>query len=126
MSTPASISLGIGELARRTGASVRAIRHYDGHGLLTSSRSANGYRVFPESCIAQVRQIRRLIGTGFSIEEIRRFPDCMRLIEGAQMCPDTAEAHRRRLHRIERQLAELERRRTRLLRTLAEGMSPPE
>jgi DNA-binding transcriptional MerR regulator len=116
--------LGIGELATRSGVSVRAIRHYDAQGLLASARGANGYRLFPEHAVGQVRQIQRLIGTGFSLAEIRRFPDCMRLVEGAQMCPDTTEAHRARLRRIERQLAELERRRARLLKTLSEGAVP--
>lgn len=117
-------ALGIGELATRTGVSVRALRHYDAHGLLASARGANGYRRFPESAVGQVRQIQRLIGTGFSVAEIRRFPDCMRLVEGAQMCPDTTEAHRARLRQIERQLAELERRRARLLKALSAGAMP--
>lgn len=67
-------SLSIGALALQTGASVRSIRHYDAHGLLTSSRSANGYRVFPAACVAQVRQIQRLIATGFSLDDILGFP----------------------------------------------------
>ncbi|WP_115045182.1 MerR family transcriptional regulator [Xanthomonas arboricola] len=121
MATSSEPSLSIGALALQTGASVRSLRHYDAHGLLTSSRSANGYRVFPTSCVAQVRQIQRLIATGFSLDDILGFPDCMRLVEGAQMCPETAQVHRARLQRIERQLAELERRRARLLETLAQG-----
>ncbi|UXA50671.1 MerR family transcriptional regulator [Xanthomonas prunicola] len=121
MATPPEPSLSIGALALQTGASVRSIRHYDAHGLLTSSRSANGYRVFPAACVAQVRQIQRLIATGFSLDDILGFPDCMRLVEGAQMCPETAYVHRARLQQIERQLADLERRRGRLLETLAQG-----
>lgn len=121
MATSSEPSLSIGALALQTGASVRSLRHYDAHGLLTSSRSANGYRVFPAACVAQVRQIQRLIATGFSLDDIRGFPDCMRLVEGAQMCPETAQAHRARLQLIEHQLADLERRRARLLETLAQG-----
>lgn len=117
--------LGIGELARETGASVRAIRHYDAHGLLTSVRAENGYRAFPPAAIAQVRQIRRLIATGFSLAEIQAFPDCMLLVEGAAMCPETSAAQRARLGDIDRQIAELERRRARLLKTLSEGVAPP-
>lgn len=45
----------------------------------------------------------------------------MRLVEGAQMCPETAQAHRARLQLIERQLADLERRRAHLLATLAQA-----
>jgi MerR family transcriptional regulator, copper efflux regulator len=117
--------LTIGELARETGASVRSIRHYDEHGLLTSVRASNGYRVFPVAAITQVRQIQRMIATGFSLADIRSFPDCMRMIEGASSCTETTDAQRKRLASIERQIADLERRRTRLLKTLAEGTVPP-
>jgi MerR family copper efflux transcriptional regulator len=117
--------LAIGELARETGASVRSIRYYDGHGLLTSIRAANGYRAFPCAAITQVRQIQRMIATGFTLADIRAFPDCMRMIEGARSCTETTAAQRRRLDSIERQIADLERRRARLRRTLAEGIIPP-
>ncbi|WDD92547.1 MerR family transcriptional regulator [Burkholderia sp. FERM BP-3421] len=117
--------LSIGALARATGVSVRAIRHYDEQGLLTSARAGNGYRVFPRAAVAQVRQIQRMIATGFSLVEIRSFPDCMRMIEGAKACTETTDAQRRRLASIERQIADLERRRVRLLKTLSEGRIPP-
>ncbi|WP_413729198.1 MerR family transcriptional regulator [Sodalis sp. RH22] len=118
-------SLTVGQLARATGASVRSIRHYDEQGLLTSIRTCNGYRSFPPAAVAQVRQIQRMIATGFSLAEIRAFPDCMRMIEGASACPQTTEVQRKRLDSIERQIADLERRRARLLKTLAEGVIPP-
>jgi DNA-binding transcriptional MerR regulator len=122
MDAPSSLS--VGNLARLSGVSVRSIRHYDEYGLLSSTRAANGYRVFPPAAVAQVRQIQRLIATGFSLEEIRGFPGCMLLIEGAAMCPETMPAQHKRLEAIERQIADLERRRARLLRTLAEGRVP--
>ena len=118
-------SLSIGALARETGASVRSIRHYDDHGLLTSIRASNGYRAFPRTAVTQVRQIQRMIATGFSLAEIRAFPDCMLLIEGARTCAETTDAQRKRLASIERQIADLERRRARLLQTLVEGIVPP-
>jgi MerR family transcriptional regulator, copper efflux regulator len=117
--------LTIGELSRETGASVRSIRHYDQHGLLASARSSNGYRAFPRLAVTQVRQIQRMIAAGFSLEDIRSFPDCMRMIEGARSCTETTEAQRKRLASIERQIADLERRRARLLQTLNEGIVPP-
>lgn len=126
MSKPPSVlSMTIGRLARETGASVRSIRHYDAHGLLTSGRGNNGYRVFPRAAVAQVKQIQRMIATGFSLAEIRSFPDCMRLIEGARSCSETTAVQRRRLASIERQIADLERRRARLLQALTEGVVPP-
>lgn len=108
----------IGELAKKTDVSVRSIRHYDQHGLLTSVRACNGYRYFPEQAVTQVRQIQRLIATGFSIAEIRSFPDCMRMVEGAAFCPETQPIQYKRLADIERQISELERRREKLLKTL--------
>lgn len=120
MASPASSpSLKIGELARATGASVRSIRHYDEQGLLASSRSPNGYRVFAPRAVTQVRQIKRLIATGFSLDEIRSFPECMRLIEGAQACAEISDIQRARLDELERQIADLEGRRARLRAMLA-------
>ncbi|GFM52816.1 MerR family transcriptional regulator [Pseudomonas cichorii] len=123
-STPKS-AMSIGELARETGASVRSIRHYDENGLLKSMRADNGYRTFPAIAVTQVRQIQRMIATGFSLAEIRSFPDCMRMIEGAAACPDTTAAQRERLASIEQQINDLERRRARLLKMLSEGVVPP-
>lgn len=114
-------ALSIGELARETSASLRSIRHYDDHRLLSSVRAENGYRVFSALAVTQVRQIQRLIGAGFSLAEIRDFPDCMRMIEGAAACSETTEVQRRRLASIERQIAELEQRRSRLRQMLEKG-----
>ncbi len=115
--------MSIGALARATGASLRSIRHYDDHGLLASARADNGYRTFSAVAVTQVRQIQRLIATGFSLAEIRGFPDCMRMIDGAAACSETSAAQRQRLASVERQIAELERRRARLRKMLAEGAS---
>jgi MerR family copper efflux transcriptional regulator len=122
--TMPSATLSIGELARQAGVSVRSIRHYDEHALLTSVRADNGYRRFPMAAVTQVRQIQRLIATGFSVAEIRGFPDCMRMIEGAAMCPETTPAQRKRLADVERQIADLERRRARLLDMLSQARVP--
>lgn len=120
-----TILLTIGEVARETGASVRSIRHYEEHGLLTSIRASNNYRTFPVAAVTQVRQIQRMIATGFSLADIRSFPDCMLMLEGAASCPETTDAQRKRLASIERQISDLERLRARLLKTLADGAVPP-
>jgi len=122
--TAPSPPLSIGQLATATGVSVRSLRHYEAQGLLVAGRGANGYRHFPTSAVAQVRQLQRLLGAGFSLAEIRGFPDCMRLIEGAQACPETSAAQRQRLRTLERQIDELESRRTRLLAMLRDSEAP--
>lgn len=111
---PGHSQLSIGELAKLTGASIRAIRHYDGHGLLASSRSSNGYRAFSELAVTQVKQLRRFIDAGFNLDEIKNFPECMLIIDGALACPETKGAQRARLVAIDKQITELERRRLQL------------
>ncbi|TDY20824.1 DNA-binding transcriptional MerR regulator [Paraburkholderia sp. BL6665CI2N2] len=122
---PSQELLTIGQLSQLTGASVRSVRHYDEHGLLASVRANNGYRMFPEKAVTQVKQIQRMIATGFTIDDIRGFPDCMLLIEGARSCDQITDVQRTRLEAIDRQIADLEKRRARLIKTLLEGAVPP-
>lgn len=64
----------VGELAKRTGVSVRALHHYDEIGLLSPShRSEAGYRLYAEADVARLQQIRSLRALGFSLEEARDF-----------------------------------------------------
>lgn len=111
----------IGELAERTGVSRRSLRHYEAQELLASKRADNGYRFFPVCAVARVGQIQRFISAGFSLEEIRTFPECMLQLEGAVPCPETMATHRKRLVVLERQIAGLERRRMLLKSLLKEG-----
>ncbi len=111
---PSNDLMKIGELAEASGVSVRSIRHYDQHGMLASSRSGNGYRTFQPVSVNQVKQIQRLIAAGFSLEEIRSFPECMLLIEGALACPETSETQRKRLAILDKQIEMLDKQRSRL------------
>ena len=62
----------VGELAKQTGLTVRALHHYDEIGLLTPSRrSASGYRLYDGDDIARLLQILSLRQLGFSLDEIR-------------------------------------------------------
>ncbi|HGF4018169.1 MerR family transcriptional regulator [Burkholderia cenocepacia] len=122
---PTQPLLTIGKLAQLTGASVRSIRHYDEHGLLASVRADNGYRLFPDKAVTQVKQIQRMIATGFTLGDIRGFPDCMLLIDGARSCDQITDVQRERLEAIDRQIADLEKRRARLVKMLRDGAVPP-
>lgn len=63
--------LKVGELARRTGLTVRALHHYDSIGLLTPSvRSDSGYRLYNQADVAQLYRIRALQRLGFGLAEI--------------------------------------------------------
>jgi DNA-binding transcriptional MerR regulator len=66
----------IGELAERTGLSLRTIRHYDDEGLLTpSARSAGGFRLYSSADHDRLMVIRRMKPLGFSIDEMRELLD---------------------------------------------------
>ncbi len=59
-----------GEVARRTGSSVSALRYYDELGLISTSRRVGGKRRFHESAVGRVNFIRRAQEFGFSLSEI--------------------------------------------------------
>lgn len=65
--------LKIGELARRTGVSVRALHHYDEIGLLSPShRTSGGHRLYTESDVARLQQIRSLRELGLGLDDIAK------------------------------------------------------
>ncbi|MBO8184589.1 MerR family transcriptional regulator [Streptomyces spirodelae] len=67
----------IGELARRTGTTARALRHYEQAGLLTSERAPNGYRVYDAGAEVRVRNIRYLLDAGLTLEDVGFFAPCL-------------------------------------------------
>ncbi|MEU3523869.1 MerR family transcriptional regulator [Streptomyces sp. NPDC038707] len=67
----------IGELAEATGTTPRALRHYEQQGLITSTRAANGYRAFDAGPVVRVRNIRRLLGAGLTLDDVRVFLPCL-------------------------------------------------
>ncbi|MFC8370469.1 MerR family transcriptional regulator [Streptomyces sp. NPDC057239] len=67
----------IGELAEATGATARALRHYEQAGLISSERAANGYRVYEERAVVRVRNIRYLLAAGLTLDDVRVFLPCL-------------------------------------------------
>ena len=68
--------LRIGELARRTGLTVRALRHYDDIGLLVpSQRSDGGYRLYDRNDVARLYRIQALRRLDLSLAEIQGLLD---------------------------------------------------
>jgi len=51
----------IGQLATRTGATVRMLRYYEEQGLLEPRRTASGYRIYAESDVDRVARIRCML-----------------------------------------------------------------
>ncbi len=61
----------IGELADKTGLSLRTIRHYDDVGLLpATARTEGGFRLYSEADVERLLLIKRMKPLGFSLEEM--------------------------------------------------------
>ena len=70
--TVTDVTMHIGELAERTGLSLRTIRHYDEVDLLRpSGRTDGGFRLYTERDLEQLLLIRRMRPLGFSLEQMR-------------------------------------------------------
>jgi DNA-binding transcriptional MerR regulator len=66
-----SSTMHIGELAERTGLSLRTIRHYDEVGLLpATARTDGGFRVYSEEDYERLTVIKQMKPLGFSLEEM--------------------------------------------------------
>ncbi|MGW0523546.1 MerR family transcriptional regulator [Crossiella sp. NPDC003009] len=62
----------IGEVAERTGLSLRTIRYYEEVGLvIPSERSQGGFRLYTEPDVDRLRVIMRMKPLGFQLEEMR-------------------------------------------------------
>ncbi|MBM6545837.1 MerR family transcriptional regulator [Janibacter sp. YIM B02568] len=61
----------IGDVAERTGLSVRTLRHYDEIGLITpSDRTPGGFRLYTDADLADLLLIRRMKPLGYTLEEM--------------------------------------------------------
>jgi DNA-binding transcriptional MerR regulator len=67
----------IGELAKATGTTPRAVRHYEQAGLISSERAHNAYRVYDERAVVRVRNIRYLLAAGLTLDDVRVFLPCL-------------------------------------------------
>src|SRR5438552_8899013 len=68
-------ALKVGELAKRTGLTIRTLHHYDEIGLLKPSlHTEAGHRLYTADDLARLQQVLSLRQLGFSLEEGR---DCL-------------------------------------------------
>jgi DNA-binding transcriptional MerR regulator len=114
----------IGELAQRTGTTARALRFYEALGLLTSQRSANGYREYDEDDFRLVAEIQALQTVGLSLDETRPFVECLRAgHETGDSCGDSIEMYRRKLAEVDACLSRLGAVRAELADKLSEALT---
>ncbi len=64
--------LQIGQVAERTGLSLRTIRFYEEEALVVpTSRTEGGFRLYSEDDVARFEVIKRMKPLGFAVEEMR-------------------------------------------------------
>lgn len=69
--TPRGELMQIGQVAERTGLSLRTIRFYEENGLvIPTARSEGGFRLYSEDDVARLEVIKRMKPLGFSLEEM--------------------------------------------------------
>ena len=108
----------IGDLAARTGASVRSLRYYEEQGLLTSTRNSSGQRLYVDSDVERVGLLQRLYAAGLSSRTILELLPCTY----APSSENSDTAWERMLHereRLDERIGELVRTRDALDRMIA-------
>ena len=111
--------LKIGEVSKRSGIGIEALRFYEKSGLLDKpSRTYSGYRVYGEEILERLAFIKRAQALGFSLDEIRQIVDDAR--RGESPCDEVREIVRRRMEELDERLRELHRYRKELKATLEE------
>jgi DNA-binding transcriptional MerR regulator len=108
----------IGDLAAKTGVSVRSLRYYEEQGLLTSTRSPSGQRYYTEGDIDRVALIQRLYAAGLSSRVIAEVLPCTET-PGHQTADRAWERMRRERDRLTAHIEELIRTRDSLDRLIA-------
>lgn len=88
--TTSTNTMHIGDLAERTGLSLRTIRHYDDVGLLPgTARTEGGFRVFSEEDYERLMVIKQMKPLGFSLDEMAEILALLAGPEGA--APEQSE-----------------------------------
>ena len=115
------IIMRIGDLAARTGVSVRALRYYEEHGLLTAERTPAGQRRYSEPAVERVRLIQHLFAANLSSRTIAELLPC---VDAKLSTPESRARLAAERDRIDAQIAELTGARDRLDEVIAVSGSP--
>ncbi|WP_017555492.1 MerR family transcriptional regulator [Nocardiopsis baichengensis] len=89
----------IGEVAERTGLSLRTIRHYDDVGVVRpSARSQGGFRLYTEADVQRLLLIKRMKPLDFSLEEVK---DLLGVLDELDAGPQGGPAREDLLRRLD-------------------------
>ncbi|NEW38504.1 MerR family transcriptional regulator [Nocardia cyriacigeorgica] len=102
----------IGELAERTGVSVRSLRYYETQGLLTSTRTGGGQRDYRDTAVDRVIRIQELFAAGLHSRTMAALLPCIHDADGspnATATPFLAETLTAERDRIDAAIRDLHR-----------------
>lgn len=101
-------SLKIGEVSKRSGIGIEALRFYERGGLLgRPARTRSGYRVYDEGVLQRLAFIKRAQALGFTLDEIKRIINESQ--SGQSPCGEVREIVRHRLQELDERMNEMRR-----------------
>jgi DNA-binding transcriptional MerR regulator len=109
LETEQEATLGIGDVAERTGLSVHALRFYEREGLMLSqhvTRGTGGHRRYTPMDVKWLVLCIKLRSSGMPLAQIRRYAGLVR--EGPGNEPERLDLLREQQARVEHQLADLQ------------------
>jgi len=111
----------IGEVAERSGVSVRALRYYEEQHLLDAERSPSGQRRYSPAAVERVQLIQLLYAAGLSSSSIVRLLPC---VESGTSTPEVVAHLLAERARIDAQVTALTAARDRLDEVIAIATDP--
>lgn len=115
----------IGEVAKRSGASRKALRLYEAAGILPAPRrTASGYRVYAADTLPLLGFVRQAQRLGFTLQEIGKIVTIRR--SGRPPCDHVRGLVRQKVEELDRKLADLGQIRSELRVMLNGWRSPAE
>ena len=102
----------IGDVAERTGLSLRTIRHYEEIGLLpAASRSAGGFRLYADEAVERLLVIKQMKPLDFSLDQMRELLEIRERLASPRLSAKTRSGllsqQEQYLHLVEQKITEL-------------------
>ncbi|MGA8979858.1 MAG: MerR family transcriptional regulator [Pedococcus sp.] len=95
---PQTARMRIGDVAERTGLSLRTIRHYEQVGLLPEARrSAGGFRLYDEDAVARLLLIKLMKPLDFTLEQMRDLVEVRDRLANPRLSARTRDSLREQL-----------------------------
>nr|WP_275950684.1 MerR family transcriptional regulator [Croceibacterium selenioxidans] len=95
-------------MSTRTGVSVRMLRYYEAQGILTPTRTQNGYRDYGPAEEEIIRQVQHLGEAGMTLPVIRQFLPCsLERLAAYESCDELKLLLREQIERVDERLNNL-------------------